>query len=474
MNFAQLEYPLFLFFVFLCTFRLASATARKSILLVASYYFYCYWDYRFAALLVFSTVLDFVLALGIAVATRPWQRRWCLAMSLVGNLGVLGFFKYFHFFVDSAQAILGRWELHAETVSIILPIGISFYTFQTLSYSIDVYRGTIRPCRSLLDFGLYVAFFPQLVAGPIVRASEFLPQLQRFRAADRTAIYRGSTQILRGFVKKLLIADQLATVVDPVFATPGLFAWPTVALGVIAYAGQIYGDFSGYTDIAIGSARVLGISLPDNFRHPYLATSPADFWRRWHITLSTWLRDYLYIPLGGSRGGTFRTYRNLMITMTLGGLWHGAAWTFVLWGIWHGCWLCATRPRRSRRDSELGGQPSWPFSSLSMTRAMVGWLLTQSIVLSGWTLFRAPSMSGLRELWSQLLWPAHGLMWLPPSVVIALSLLVAEHLIWLSSYREILSLRSDRWYTPWLVGFAVAALVLWSPREAAPFVYFQF
>jgi len=461
MNFAQVEYILFLAMIVAITLRLPWPTARKVLLLVASYYFYAYWDVRFLGLLILSTLWDYVIGRLLSSIDLKPIRRVLLGASLLGNLGVLGFFKYYNFFIDSAQSLLGSWGLQGGSLEIILPIGISFYTFQTLSYTIDVYRGTLAPCRRLLDFSLYVAFFPQLVAGPIVRASEFLPQLDRMLRPRPMQFYSGLAQLLRGFVKKVLIADHLATLVDPVFATPEHFAWSTVVLAVLAYAGQIYGDFSGYSDIAIGSARLLGFELPENFQHPYLARSPAEFWHRWHITLSSWLRDYLYIPLGGSRAGRWRTYQNLMITMTLGGLWHGASWNFVFWGIWHGLLLCLTRgwkPEASDRRSVRLLSTSFTFVA----------------VLIGWTLFRTASIGELLVLWNQLLAPVDGLLWLPPLPLIALGLLIVEHAIWLSPWRPALSLPPDRWYTPWAVGLAIAALVLFAPTGFRPFVYFQF
>ncbi len=276
MNFAQLEYVMFLAVIVAITLRLPWPTAGKVVLLIASYYFYAYWDLRFTGLLLFSTLWDYGIGRLLGITNAKPIRRILLAASLAGNLGLLGFFKYYNFFIDSAQSLLGSWGLHGGSLEIILPIGISFYTFQTLSYTIDVYRGTLAPCRRLLDFALYVAFFPQLVAGPIVRASEFLPQLDRMLRPRPLQIYAGLAQLLRGFVKKVLIADQLATLVDPVFATPEHFAWPTVVLAVLGYAGQIYGDFSGYSDIAIGSARLLGFELPENFRHPYLRALPLS------------------------------------------------------------------------------------------------------------------------------------------------------------------------------------------------------
>jgi alginate O-acetyltransferase complex protein AlgI len=355
---------------------------------------------------------------------------------------------------------LGLTDWHVLTYGIVLPIGISFYTFQLLSYSVDVYRRQVRATRSLLDFAIYIAFFPQLVAGPIVRASEFLPQLAQMPKPTGATFYSGLTQLLRGLVKKMLIADTLATFVDPVMAGPDLFAGPTVWLALFAYAGQIYADFAGYSDIAIGSARLLGFELPENFRHPYLADSPSDFWRRWHITLSTWLRDYLYIPLGGSRGSSFATALTLVVTMGLGGLWHGASWNFVLWGLWHGVLLILTR---SWRDRPVDG---W--------RRVLRILLTFSLVTAGWTLFRTAGASEFAALWGQMIWPNAGYAWFPPLPLVALALLLIEHLVWSSRHRELLSLPADRWQTPWLVGLAIAALVLFAPTGFRPFVYFQF
>jgi alginate O-acetyltransferase complex protein AlgI len=355
---------------------------------------------------------------------------------------------------------LGLTDWHVLTYGIVLPIGISFYTFQLLSYSVDVYRRQVRATRSLLDFAIYIAFFPQLVAGPIVRASEFLPQLAQMPKPTGATFYSGLMQLLRGLVKKMLIADTLATYVDPVMAGPDLFAGPTVWLALFAYAGQIYADFAGYSDIAIGSARLLGFELPENFRHPYLADSPSDFWRRWHITLSTWLRDYLYIPLGGSRGSSFATALTLVVTMGLGGLWHGASWNFVLWGLWHGVLLILTR---SWRDRPVDG---W--------RRVLRILLTFSLVTAGWTLFRTAGASEFAALWGQMIWPNAGYAWFPPLPLVALALLLIEHLVWSSRHRELLSLPADRWQTPWLVGLAIAALVLFAPTGFRPFVYFQF
>jgi alginate O-acetyltransferase complex protein AlgI len=330
---------------------------QNRFLLVASYVFYGYWDWRFLGLLAISTVLDFALALLIAGTDSPRRKKRRVALSVVVNLGILGFFKYFDFFVDSAAVLLESAGLQANLpmLRVVLPVGISFYTFQSMAYTIDVYRGIQPPTRNLLDFALYVAYFPQLVAGPIERASRLLPQIQSPRRVGQAQWERGAQLILWGYVKKVAIADGLAPYADAVFRDPSSFSGLSLWLGVYCFAVQIYCDFSGYTDIARGVSQLLGIELMENFRQPYLSRNITEFWRRWHISLSTWLRDYLYVPLGGNRRGPAMQYRNLMITMLLGGLWHGAAWTFVVWGGLHGLFLAThkymTRGRKIGQEA---------------------------------------------------------------------------------------------------------------------------
>ena len=328
-----------------------------------------------------------------------------------------------------------------------------------MSTTIDVYRGVLPACRDPLRFALYVAFFPQLVAGPVVRGAELLPQLAVRPRWSRRRAYGGAAQMLRGFVKKVLIADRLGEMVDVVWAGPELYSGATIGLATVAYAGQIYYDFSGYTDIAIGGAKVLGYRFPRNFRHPYLATGPADFWRRWHMTLSRWLRDYLYIPLGGSRGGRWFTARNLMLTMLLGGLWHGAAWTFVAWGALHGAALTVGRLR------VRSGMPMPP---------AVGWTLTMATVLAGWVLFRSPDFATATTIYRRVLTAADGIDWFPPLPILAITLMVVEHAAWMTPLRRRMRLPADRWTTPILVAVALWSLILYAPRGFRPFVYFQF
>ncbi|MDA1306433.1 MAG: MBOAT family protein, partial [Acidobacteria bacterium] len=313
-------------------------------LLVASYVFYGAWDYRFLSLLGISTIIDYVVALRMADAAGRHRKAW-LIVSLVTNLGLLGFFKYFNFFVDSGNALLIALGVDPMPMRlhIVLPVGISFYTFQTLSYTIDVYRGKLDPTRSLRDFALFVAYFPQLVAGPIERATHLLPQVLNPRRLSMPLLHQGLWLISWGLFKKMVIANNLAIVVDRTFAAGSGATGAEYLIAIYAFAFQIYCDFSGYSDIARGLAALMGIDLMVNFNNPYAATNPREFWRRWHISLSTWLRDYLYVPLGGNRGALWQTYRALMLTMLLGGIWHGAQWTFVVWGLYHGVWLAVHR-----------------------------------------------------------------------------------------------------------------------------------
>ncbi len=353
--------------------------ARKGFLVVASYVFYMSWNPFFGLLLLGSTLVDFTMGLALERTAGRIARRALLCVSLAFNLGMLGYFKYGTFIAANIHRWLGvtdppSWDL-------VLPIGISFYTFESLAYTINVYRGE-RASRSLLDFALFLSFFPHLVAGPIVRPRAFLPQLERVPITPGDDVERALARIAQGFLKKVLLADVLGRYVDAVWTDMGYYPSGNVLLAFYAYAFQIYFDFSGYSDIALGVSTLFGFTLPENFRRPYLAQSPREFWQRWHISLSTWLRDYLYVPLGGNRRGRIRTYLNLFLTMLLGGLWHGAAWTFVVWGGYHGALLALHRLFTSRRPSPARGP-------VATALARVG---TFHLIVLGWVLFRAPSM----------------------------------------------------------------------------------
>jgi D-alanyl-lipoteichoic acid acyltransferase DltB (MBOAT superfamily) len=375
----------YLLFVFLSGRKLRY---RNFMLLVASYFFYGSWNYKFLTLIVASTVVDYYCGLRLHGEENPRARKFYLFLSAFVNLGILGFFKYYGFFIGNVEAALRAVGIDASywNLDIVLPIGISFYTFQTMSYTIDVYYRKMEPTRDVINFALFVAFFPQLVAGPIVRARHLLPQLSRRVAYNPALVERGMFLIAQGYVKKVVFADFLGGHVDLVFGNPGAYGFVPTLIAVYAYAFQIYFDFSGYSDIAIGLANVMNIEIPANFNLPYLAKSFREFWRRWHISLSTWLRDYLYIPLGGNRGTLRRTYINIMITMLLGGLWHGAHWNFVLWGLYHGMLLLVERRLGLYESSLLGRVQShrvWP---------VVKTVFTFHLVCLGWIIFRAQSM----------------------------------------------------------------------------------
>ena len=372
----------FLPIVLLGWWTLRGDRQRLLFLTLASYVFYGWWDWRFVPLMIASTTVDYVAGARIAASTDALRRRRWLAASLSFNLLILGFFKYYGFFAASLDRALKQTGSPTllPVLEVVLPVGISFYTFNSMSYTIDVYRRIVTPARSLLHFSAFVAMFPHLVAGPIVRYSDLDHQLsaleRRLTDSDRVL---GAYFFVVGLAKKVLIADRLALVVAAFFGAPdqtgALHAW----LGVLAYTFQLYFDFSGYSEMAVGLAYMLGFQFPQNFNSPYKATNISDFWRRWHISLSTWLRDYLFIPLGGSRGTTLRTARNLAITMILGGLWHGANWTFVVWGLYHGILLAAHQLLRAR---------GWTPRYLTVNRA-----LTFGFVVVGWVFFRAPTIS---------------------------------------------------------------------------------
>jgi D-alanyl-lipoteichoic acid acyltransferase DltB (MBOAT superfamily) len=432
--------------------------ARKGFLTVASWLFYLSWLAWPVLLLIATTIVDFLLGRVLERTQSPRRRRLLVATSVCTNLGILGYFKYAGWFVDSLLPTLDpSWR---SALEIVLPVGISFYTFESLSYVIDVYRGA-PACRRFVDFALFLSFFPHLVAGPIVRPWQFLPQLVRPRALDPLAVEEALARIAVGLTKKLLLADTLALTVDVVFTNPAGHAGAAAWIALYAYAFQIYFDFSGYTDIAIGTARLFGFVLPENFDRPYAAASLREFWQRWHISLSTWLRDYLYVPLGGNRHGRAVTYRNLLVTMVLGGLWHGAAWHFVLWGGYHGLLLGA------ERALGLGARPTTP----AMCR--VRQLITFHLVVFGWLLFRSETMTQMGAMLAALVTPALPAWGNLVEPLLLVLLAAAMHV----GPRAADVRRAFVGRTPWEQGVAYAtvvmAVVLFAPG-AAPFIYFQF
>ncbi len=514
MLFPTLTYAIFFVLVLGVSWKLRPQPRLwKPFILVVSYVFYGWWNPTFLLLLVGSQVGNTIMGYAIARSTTDDRRRWMVRIGVTGNLVVLGFFKYYGFFVESLISLLRPLHLAPTPllIEVTLPVGVSFFTFCAISYIIDLGRQEIEPAN-VIDFSLYLSFFPHLVAGPIVRASEFLPQLKRLPNPNAVDATRGARLIARGLIKKVIIASFLSqTIVDPVFGAPGAYRSIDIIVAIYAYAVQIYADFSGYTDIAIGSALLLGIKFPDNFDRPYTAATIQDFWRRWHMTLSRWLRDYLYIPLGGNRGRTFMVYRNLFLTMLLGGLWHGAEWTFVIWGAYHGIGLGVERwvgerstvprdqrsaraPKLSRLRSELGlestvgevpviavtgdvvVEPTEQMPSRRERSPWVGRLMVFHFVAIGWVLFRSDSLATAGTvLWRALTaWGSPELV-TPLLLVTILAALAAQYLpprVGLTLEWRVSSL------PPVIqgIGFALVLLVvdILGPQGVAPFIYFQF
>lgn len=467
MNFVSLDFALLFAIILLLLWLVKNPTARKVILLAASCTFYAYWDWRFLGLLGFVTVMDYYISIKLVTAKNPRVKKSLLVLSLVVNLCFLGFFKYFNFFITSLDTLLVPLGMGLNTLNIILPIGISFYIFETLTYVIDVYRGVTQPAHSMLDYAVFITFFPRLVAGPIMRATQFLPQLERGIVLNMDNINTGSQLFLRGLLKKIVIADNVAVMVDRIYSAPSVFASPTVWLAIGAYSVQILCDFSGYSDMALGLGKILGFNLPQNFNLPYTAQSVTEFWNRWHISLSTWLRDYLYISLGGNRKGKVRTYLNLMITMLLGGLWHGASWNFVLWGGLHGIYLALER-------AVLGSKPQpAPWTHLSAWLRAAAVFLLVSVT---WVPFRSPSWSTTMLILKKLLFMGGGyqIEWYLTAALICVPLIFFGGLLLRRFKLEWPILPLGAGYTPALMLFEALLVFFLAPVNTSPFIYFQF
>ena len=476
MSFAELDFWGF-FAVVLGLYVFLPHKAQNRMLLVASYVFYGAWDYRFLVLILASTVVDYFVGQKLAAAPQD-RRRVFLSISLVFNLGMLGIFKYLGFFADSFATLMSGfgWDPGSVTLNIVLPVGISFYTFQTLSYTIDIYRGKLKPSQDFLDFALFVAFFPQLVAGPIERASNLLPNIALPRQMSWNAVGIGVVWCLLGLIKKVVVADGVAPSVNAIYGAPDPSS-VDIVLATWLFAIQIYGDFSGYTDIARGVALILGFQLMRNFAQPYFAINPQEFWHRWHISLSTWLRDYLYVGLGGNRGGTARTYRNLMATMLLGGLWHGAAWNFVLWGGWQGALLVIHRAvfgRRSPPDTEK--RTSWRHR----LKRLVMIVLFFQVTCYGWLLFRAGSWDQIATYTAKLFSP--GLFDIANVSMPAPPFAAYLGLLFLFTWDALVETTGNtRFYTTWpiwlrsaLYAAMVYLLAFGARTSSSEFIYFQF
>lgn len=440
------------------------------LLLVASYFFYGCWDWRFLGLIFATTTWDFFLARWIAATEIPGKRRALLVLAITVSLSVLGFFKYYGFFAQELAAWMTTLGLRPllPTLQVVLPVGISFMTFQSLSYTIDVYKREIQPARNFIDFALYIAFFPQLVAGPIERAKTLLPQVLEPRSWKPRYFAEGLHDIVLGLFQKVVVADNMAVLANCVFATPTAELTGTeVLLGIYAFAFQIYGDFAGYSSMARGVAKWLGFNLMLNFQRPYFAIDPSDFWRRWHISLSQWLRDYLYIPLGGNRGGNFQTNRNLMLTMLLGGLWHGANWTFILWGALHGLLLCGYR----------AVVPTVPKEQLTFAGRLARMVLMFHLVCLGWLLFRADTIGQAGAMLVQLA-TSVGVTPLATTILGTMLLCVGPLMAyeaWVEWRGATESLLQIHWLPRGLSYSYVALMCLFVPPPvAATFIYFQF
>jgi D-alanyl-lipoteichoic acid acyltransferase DltB (MBOAT superfamily) len=460
----------FLYFVPVVLFGAAALPQpwKNRFLLVASYFFYGSWDWRFLALIFLTTAVDYNVGNALHRTDAPAQRQRLLLVSVCVNLGILAFFKYFNFFIGSAATLLEAAGLHPSipTLRIILPVGISFYTFQSMSYVVDIYRRQLMPAPGFLEYALFVSYFPQLVAGPIERASRLLPQILSPGRVTPGRINVALSLLVIGYAKKVLIADTVAPEVDRIFASPEDMSSGMLLRGAYLFALQIYGDFSGYSDIARGVSELFGVRLMINFNQPYLSLSITEFWRRWHISLSTWLRDYLYIPLGGNRYGRWMTYRNLMLTMLIGGLWHGANWTFVVWGGLHGLLLAVERALGIGKED--GSGRAGPIG-------LVKCALTFHLVVLGWIFFRAPDvqaavayLGGISELTG-----LSDIGWLP--------LLMAGALLLIDLPQRLSDEHTVMLRVPWWIrspAYASVCLLtlgrlLWGGGET-PFIYFQF
>ncbi len=475
MLFNSLEFLLFLptvFFLYWFVFK-NQLRAQNILLLVASYIFYGWWDWRFLSLIIASTFLDYFVAIQLGKTAISKKRKLLLGISLVGNLGMLGFFKYYNFFVASwieAWSSVGI-TIEASTLNIILPVGISFYTFQTLSYTIDVYRKEMEPTKSFIDFAAFVTFFPQLVAGPIERASHLLPQFYKNRTFDYQNAVDGVKLIIWGMFKKVVVADNCAFFVNKIFENPEAYSSGELFVGMVFFAFQIYGDFSGYSDIAIGLSKLFGFDLMVNFKFPYFSRDIAEFWRRWHISLSTWFRDYIYIPLGGSKGSQVFQIRNVMIIFLVSGFWHGANWTYVVWGLFHALLFLPLLLFNINRSHLITKSYGW------LDFAKIG--LTFLVVCIGWVFFRADSISDafqylahlfeLKNLGLSLFYKTNANLMIFALSVLAVGILSMQELLWVTKKREL----------PKISAFGALLLVLLiffmgSFKNQMDFIYFQF
>ncbi len=473
----------FIFFIFLgfvlpVFYLLPKKSSRNVFLLVASYFFYGYWDWRFCGLLLFSTLADYFIGARLYNTVNPHRRKLLLILSLSVNLGVLGFFKYFNFFIGSFERIIHIFNSNLDFLhlNIILPVGISFYTFQSLSYTIDIYRKKLKPIHNLVDFALFVSFFPQLVAGPIERASNLLPQLSKKNNPTKQQISEGIVLIITGLFRKVMIGDTAGRYVDHIFANPDIYTSGELLFALFLFAIQIYADFSGYSHIARGTAKLFGIEVMKNFEQPYFSRNITEFWRRWHISLSSWLKDYLYISLGGNRKGVKRTYINVMLTMLLGGLWHGASWNFVIWGGLHGLFLCIHK--YFLRGKKIIRQ-NFKYKNLSgFLKFSIQVIATNVLVIFSWVFFRSVKWENTGTFFSKMLhWESSPFSLLMFSIAAGYLLMIA--LMDTLEYRTnnhtyLLQIKTGSIRYGILTSLFVVTLLFMFQSKPLPFVYFQF
>lgn len=481
MTFTTLTFLLFVPAVFGLYWSLPRQRARNLLLVAASYVFYAWWDVRFSLLMLVASLVDFTAGLLLARTEREGLRRAVVAGSCTVGLGLLGFFKYFHFFADNLRlaAELVGVQLSPLTLRVVLPVGISFYTFQTLSYVIDVYRRRLPATRDVVEYMAYVSFFPQLVAGPIERGAHLLPQFQSARRFDLDQARDGLRFMLWGFFKKMALADNLGAVADAAYANPAAADGPTLALATFAFAFQIYCDFSAYSDIAVGCARLFGIRLMRNFAHPYFSRSVAEFWRRWHISLSSWFADYVYVPLGGSRTSRARQAFNVMVTFLLSGFWHGASWNFVIWGGLNGLMVLRASLRRSPVKARAGDVPGGE-GLLPSPSALFGMAGTFAFACLAWVFFRAATVTDALIVFDRIAegpWSAEVLRrTLAPSAHLLALVGALVALEWLTR-RHWHPLRVEAWPRP--LRWALYTLLAWTTLGlgrgvSGAFIYFQF
>lgn len=479
MIFSSIDFLIF-FLIILLTLKFLENKGeknKKSFLLIASYFFYGYWDWRFLSLILLNTLISYYCGKYIEKNSNSNKtKRKYLIANIVASLGILATFKYYNFFIDSLNTTLSLEANPLSSMNIILPLGISFYTFQTLSYTIDIHRGKIKS-ENLLDFSLFVIFFPQLVAGPIVRAAEFLPQLKNKIQLTFVNFKSGLALFIIGFAKKSLLADSLSIYVDSVFLRPDFFDSLTLIYAVMAYSLQIYFDFSGYSDMAIGIGLILGFHFPKNFNYPYKSRNITEFWRRWHLTLSRWLRDYLYISLGGNKKGEYRTYFNLFITMTLGGLWHGASINFVVWGMLHGFALAMHKVYLSFIKANINDYPEQAFTESKLStifQHFISITLTYMFVCATWVLFRASNMDDVYIIFNRIFLNDSGVRWIHVSFYFIVPLFIMWQMI---PHNEVIRKRVFNLdsYSGFVASLTLVILiVLFSPTGLSPFIYFQF